>query len=418
MDTDHSEPEREPEDVFTPRTPVSREMFVKRNEPGLDGHLGVQTNLRYSLRDRGGQVLVFGDTGVGKTSLVKYAAEDESMDFISIDCLSGRTYEEILIDKLVKSRETGGSNLTGGSAEVGSNLFGRLSGKHERKHEYELLKGQLIDSVVKAMDDAGAQLLVLDNFQNLTDEKSRTLVAEHIEIMSDHAADYGNKKLVIIGIADDAQSLLGGSRSFRRRTKEIGVPRMPDEEIKEILLNGFSSLQLEPDDDTIKQLVFYADGFPFFAHLLGLHVAILADEKRTREIRSDADLVPHALTRLVLEIEQSLRHSIKQAFEGGSASRVGVESRQNILTMLANSSGRDWSSGEVIEMYEREFQKEDSGHLIYNALREFAKPEFGKILQRTGLRSHYRYKFSDPYMRPLLRISESGIDVKNSLLRV
>lgn len=68
---------REPEEVFTPRTVVAREMFAKRNEPDLVGNPGLQDNLRDALREVGGQVLIYGDTGVGKSSLLKYAAEDE-----------------------------------------------------------------------------------------------------------------------------------------------------------------------------------------------------------------------------------------------------------------------------------------------------------------------------------------------------
>jgi MoxR-like ATPase len=35
--------------------------------------------MREALRDRGGHVFMYGDTGVGKSSLLKYAAEDEDM---------------------------------------------------------------------------------------------------------------------------------------------------------------------------------------------------------------------------------------------------------------------------------------------------------------------------------------------------
>jgi predicted GTPase len=62
--------QREPEEVFTPRTVVSREMFTRRNEPDLYGNAGLQDSLVEAIREPGAQILVFGDTGVGKSSLV------------------------------------------------------------------------------------------------------------------------------------------------------------------------------------------------------------------------------------------------------------------------------------------------------------------------------------------------------------
>src|SRR6266542_1685858 len=79
--------------------------------------------------------------------------------------------------------------------------------------------------------------------------------------------------MVVIGIADDADTLVGGSGSVRRRTTEIGVPRMPDDEISTIFHSGFRLLGLEVEENALRDLVFYCDGFPYFAHLLGLAVA-------------------------------------------------------------------------------------------------------------------------------------------------
>ncbi len=57
---------RAPEDVFTPKTMATRGMFERRNETDLNGNPGLQDNLRDALREAGGQVVLYGDTGVGK----------------------------------------------------------------------------------------------------------------------------------------------------------------------------------------------------------------------------------------------------------------------------------------------------------------------------------------------------------------
>jgi hypothetical protein len=89
-----------PEDVFTPRQPPTREMFTRRNEPDLHGNPGLQDTLRDALRERGGQV-IYGDTGVGKSTLLQYAAEDEGMRVLSIPAMSNRTFDD-LIDTAIR----------------------------------------------------------------------------------------------------------------------------------------------------------------------------------------------------------------------------------------------------------------------------------------------------------------------------
>src|SRR6266540_3013046 len=92
------EPEEEspllPEDVFTPRQPPSRDMFTRRNEADLYGNPGLQDRVRDALRERGGQTILFGDTGVGKSTLLKYAAEDEGMRVLSIAAMKKRTFDQ------------------------------------------------------------------------------------------------------------------------------------------------------------------------------------------------------------------------------------------------------------------------------------------------------------------------------------
>src|ERR1700674_5720212 len=78
-----------PEDVFTPRAPVSREMFARR----LDGQL--QIRLEECLREQGAQVVLYGDTGAGKTTLLTHVAEDLGFRVIRVECLTHMTFEDL-----------------------------------------------------------------------------------------------------------------------------------------------------------------------------------------------------------------------------------------------------------------------------------------------------------------------------------
>lgn len=401
---------REPEEIFTPKTIVSREMFARRNEPDLNGNPGLQDNLRDAIRELGGQVLIYGDTGVGKSSLLRYAAEDQGADVVSVDCLSSKSYEDLLEDavrKLIDVREIKRQRTTTGSAEVEGeaglsrllSLKGRIRGEHAKQREFEVVERPLLDVVIEAMQAGGVRLLVLDNFQNVNNERDRSLVAQTMEFLSDRADETGDIKIVVIGIADDAPDLLGGSGSFRRRTSEIGVPRMPDDEIEEILRNGFRFLEFDTDDEAIEQLIFYADGFPFFAHLLGLHVARAS--RRASATTITESLIEPALARAASSVEQSFEERTRRAFEAGGE----VQPRRRILQILTHSPQREWRSAEVIGEFERLYEPRTDYAFLHVALAQLMGQNFGAMLRRTGPRNRYVYKFADPHMRPYLRIA-------------
>jgi hypothetical protein len=149
----------------------------------------------------------------------------------------------------------------------------------------------------------------------------------------------------------------------------------------------------------MKRIVFYADGFPFFAHLLGLHFARGA--RRTGDTYVTEGLLDPALSRAAAAVEQSYEDRIRRAFEAGGE----VQPRRRILRILADSPLREWKSADVIAEYERLYEKRADYAFLHVALAQLMSDNFGAVLRRTGPRNRYIYKFVDPHMRPFLRIT-------------
>jgi hypothetical protein len=377
---------RDPESVFTPKTIVSREMFTKRNESDLNGNPGLQDNLRDAIRDVGGQVVLFGDTGVGKSSLIRYAAEDESRKSLTVECLSSHTYEDLVeaaVRKVVDVREVTRAQRGSVESEVSAQggfqflmtLKGRIRAGTERESAFEVVSQSPLDVLLGAMQAAGLSLWVLDNFQNVIDGRTRELVAQTMELMADRASETGDVKTVVIGIADDAVSLVGGSGSYRRRTTEIGVPRMPDDEVLAIISNGFDLLGIALPEEVASKLVAYSDGFPYFAHLLG--------------------------TRAVQAVSAVFASKLTKALEAGGE----VRPRKRILHILATSEQREWRASDVIAEWELQFNDPRQKYeFLHVALAQLVSEKHGAVLRRSGTRNKYVYQFADPQMRPYLRL--------------
>jgi hypothetical protein len=401
---------RQPEEVFTPKTIATREMFERRNEPDLNGNPGLQDNLRDALRELGGQVVIFGDTGVGKSSLLRYAAEDEGLRTVIVECLSSKSYDDLVEDairKLVDIREISRTSSKSAGAEVEGetkvkflvSLKGKLTGTYASDREFEVVQKPPVDVLLEAMRATETKLLVLDNFQNITSPETRLLVAQTMEFLSDRAEETGNIKAVVIGIAEDAPALIGGSGSFRRRVTEIGVPRMPDEEIREVFVRGFGLLGVRADHFVLARLVFYSDGFPFFAHLLGLHLVRWAHRQEVESVVL-AD-IERALSRAVQAVDRSYAEKVAKAFEAGG----DIQPRRSLLKLLANSDRREWKSSDVIAAWEKTYGPREAYQFLHVALAALLDEEHGKILRRKGTRNKYVYQFADPHMRPYLRLT-------------
>jgi hypothetical protein len=395
-----------PEDVFTPRQPPERDMFTRRNEPDLHGNPGLQDTLREALRERGGQVILYGDTGVGKSTLLKYAADDEGMPVLSIAATSKRSFDD-LVDiairevTLERDVEVVRSGTTGGGFEGGVTshitIRGHLKNEKGQEVRVELIDRTPLLALAETMQTEGYRILSFDNFQNV-DQRERAMFAQALEVLSDRASETGDVKMVVIGIADDADTLVGGSGSVRRRTTEIGVPRMPDDEIANIFISGFRLLGLEVEENALRNLVFYCDGFPYFAHLLGLAVA--RDAARSGDGFVSQPVLEAALVRVAREVEASFPKRLALAFEAGGH----VQPRRRILRTMCLSDRREWRSGDVVEEYGELYGSPDDPGFLHAALGELVKPTRGSILARTGKPKHYVFRFSDPYLRPFLRM--------------
>lgn len=405
-----------PEDVFTPKAVVSEALFERRNEPDVFGNPGLQDLLLEGLREKGAQLRVFGDTGVGKTSLVAFAAAEAGKKRLVVECMGLYDYVDLIenairkirgvkLTQFTKSRSTTAEVEASGGFKFLASVRGKLAIDGQKERTFEIVDQPPLDLLIDLMKTAGYQLLVLDNFQNIASSDTRSYVAQTMETLSDRSDETGGIAMVVIGIAEDAKSLLGDSGSFRRRTTDIGVPRMPDDEIRSVLFNGLGLLDLSIDGDLLDHLVYFSDGFPFFAHLLGLNVGRAA--RRDERDRVTKEIVARALLRSSNEVDETYANRVRLAQEVGG----NVQPKRKILELMAESADRSWTSNAVKRLWiDRYGGNEKKLVYIDVALGVLVKDEAGRILTRDEAKRPYIYRFEDPHFRPYLRLqNQSGL---------
>jgi hypothetical protein len=224
-------------------------------------------------------------------------------------------------------------------------------------------------------------------------------MADTIKALSDHTV---SATLILVGVADTVEQLIGEHQSIRRALEQIHMPRMSDAEIKEILTSGISAFNLLCKDfqlsmnDEAKELVgFFSRGIPSFAHLLGRHSLLEAIE--TEESKIEEDQVFQSLAKAL----QSVEHSTRAAYQKATGSAHKSNLYRQVLTACALSNGDDlgfFAAGDVREPLRLIMKRPMEIYNFINHLNEFCAEKRGPVLQRKGEPRNYRFRFIDPMM--------------------
>jgi Cdc6-like AAA superfamily ATPase len=252
-------------EAFRPSAPIDRRSLFA----GRTAQLG---ELFAAVDQPGQHAVVFGERGVGKTSLTAVAAETLG----SAQVLASRTTCDRSDDfGSVWRKSFDGIQVTVSRPGVG---FGgqpteaTMSGSR-------MLGDETPHGVLRA--------LFIDEFDRLSDEDDRLLFADTIKALSDQLP---NATIVLVGVADDVEQLVTEHRSIERALVQIQMPRMSTEELSEIVVNGLTTARVRIDKDALETLAQAAEGLPHYAHLFGqLAGRIALEDLRTTVRLADAE---------------------------------------------------------------------------------------------------------------------------------
>ena len=253
--------------AFTPAQPVvDPEMFA--------GRKGILQTLIRSVEDERLHILVYGDRGVGKTSLVRMLsmmARDARYIVVYLSCGAQSEFSETFktaataIPLLYHSTTSPISSNAQGGRTV-SDLLG----------PEKITPRQFADAV--SMLVGTRVLIVLDEFDRANSEEFRRDVAELIKSLSDMSA---RVQLVIAGVASDLADLLEYIPSVRRIVRALRIPAMSDEEVVELISNGERNSGLKFEPEATAFLISAAYGSPYITNLLAQGSGMTAlDNKR------------------------------------------------------------------------------------------------------------------------------------------
>ncbi len=300
--------------AFTPAQPVTdRRMFA--------GRLRVLHRLIEVIEDRLSHVVVFGERGIGKTSLLHILsdlAQESRYLVLRGTCGAGSRFDEMFRNLLQEVPILYLRNVspTDHVVEEGATLASRLPEGAFDARELSDLLGQVTGTRI---------LILLDEYDRLESEQFRQYTAELIKNLSDRAAPV---QLIIAGVSSNLHELVGYIPSIRRNVIGLPVPRLTPEEVQSIIGIGETNAGMRFDPKIVELIYALSNGSPYMTRLICHHACGIAlDEGRRDVTRLDVEA---SLDRMVEEAEGRLSFTTAQRVR-----RLEIGDRASLLGQVA-----------------------------------------------------------------------------------
>lgn len=373
--------------AFTPGAPINtRDLFAGRDKQ-------VQKVIA-TIFQRGQHVALFGERGVGKTSLAGTLFDflvlsgKSNYQIAKVNCAEGMDFESIWQSVF--------KNFVFTEGDSSSTLDQAMPNSPNSESIRETF--QLLDVPT---------IVVIDEFDRLEDDDIERMMADTVKTLSDNSI---KTTLIFVGVADSVDQLIGEHLSIERALVQIPMPRMSKAELLQIVDKGLHRCEgITIDAGTRERLADFAHGLPTYTHLLAREAATAAvTAGHTHVTKEDLQIA-------VRESVDSHFSTNLTTYNKAVTSARGLIFKSVLLACaLAEKDEKGFFYANAVTTPLRGItHKEYQIPAFAKHLKAFSEESRGPILERNGR----RYRFIKPIMEPyvILRGLADGLIVETQL---
>lgn len=302
-----------PKDVFTPATAATIN-YVKRND--------LVNNIHHHFDTDGKQLVVFGYSGSGKTTLITNELQNQKIKHIITRCTQNTTYEQLILNAFdhlniyyEKSRSCKiDSNLSADYQGLKAQIGGSNNSTTERILPYQLTAEKLATFLGKI-----ECYWIIEDLHKLNVDERRK-VADTLKIFIDVANQHPKTKIICLGAVNSSKDLIELDPNLNNRVADIHVPLLSNDEIRNLILNGFNLLNVYIPEKYLKQIIDLSNNIGSVAHQLCLnicHTLNITKSSITENISISENAIQDSVQAFVKEHAGRFKYLIDKIFSLG-----------------------------------------------------------------------------------------------------
>ncbi|HWI28816.1 MAG TPA: AAA family ATPase [Stellaceae bacterium] len=361
-------------EAFTPGAPIDELSLLAGRTKQIGDMIEV-------VMQRGQHAILYGERGVGKSSLAntfstRLLGGARTLSCIHINCHPSDDF-----------------------SQVWRKVFRRLS--YPDVNLTEKYPGEIHPDDV-AIELSGFSLntipiIILDEFDKLTDEDARNLIAHTIKNLSDERDVRAT--VIIVGVASSVGELIEEHESILRCLRQIPMQRMFPSELQQIVKRRLPELGMDIQPDALAHIVALSRGLPHYTHLVAQQAGKKALENRKLVV--DMAHVDEALPDCINRTAQTVREQYHAATT--SPRKENIYKEVLLAASLAQLDDLGYFQPVALRTPLSALLKRDAPVSLYaQHLKNLADPDRGGILEQIGTHRRYRYRFSEPMMQPFI----------------
>ena len=358
--------------LFEPRSPIDQnELF--------SGRIGQVTDLLEVVYEKGAHAIIYGERGVGKSSLANVIRENvppvvANIKFVKDNCrpedgffhlwskmLYGFTYEDTPISDILKD---------------------------EDRHF-------IVPKILETLDRSHQYVFIFDEFDRVSSDGTKAAMADTIKHFSDYPQ---NITIIVVGVGFSVTELFGAHPSIERCCKQIQMPRMSKHEISQIIIGRSDKIGIQVSTSLIDQLVELCQGFPGYGHLLGREALLAAIDRKSRVVHTTD--TESAINRSVESAQESMKRMYQKATYSAKENIY-----RHVLLACAMTKKNDmglFSPTDVREVLSGILKRRVEIGNFARHLAAFCDVDRGPILRKTGKPKRFQYQFIDAPIQPYI----------------
>jgi uncharacterized protein len=385
----------------------------------LFGRQRFLTQVERALASQGRQVLIYGDRGVGKTSLALTAAyliTHVETTPIWVTCSEKTEFEDV-IQAIGRRSISSAENfeLHGNAGGAGIQAFG-MGANFARKQPPKIVferPNNLNEclEIVRYVSDhsSGKRVVVIDEMERISSKDEREKFAEFIK----NVPEVGdNLKFIFCGIGSTVNELIGAHPSAGRVLETIQLPRLNHDDLWRIIETVGQKLGVTVDREMLIRIGQLSDGFPHYVHLVG--------ESMFWSINDDTEVVTQVQKRHFADgIKGAIERAealLRQQYDIATLKSKLREDYEETLWALADTTSDSRQVKEIFEWSYKRIVRLKTGKAVLSRemfnqrLLALKKPSHGSVVTNFGSGWFgFRENILRGYVR--LKAEEEGIEL-------